>query len=116
MQKTLGGYLGHLKAFFVQMGKSEFIVPDSFLLINKSNGTNCKQVCKLYGGGVRASNQSELLKKPENQNEIHEANSNLLKTISIFNYFFLMLFLVWENYWKNSIKIKNYIFSMKKWV
>ena len=26
----------------VQMGKSEFIVPDSFLLINKSNGTNCK--------------------------------------------------------------------------
>ena len=27
---------------FVQMGKSEFIVPDLFLLINKSNGTNCK--------------------------------------------------------------------------
>ena len=27
---------------FVQMGKSEFIVPDLLVLINKSNGTNCK--------------------------------------------------------------------------
>ena len=30
------------------MGKSEFIVPDSFALINKLNGTNSKYVCKLY--------------------------------------------------------------------
>ena len=37
---------------FIQMGKSEFIVPVSFVLINKSNGTNCKYVCKLYVGAL----------------------------------------------------------------
>ena len=58
------------------MGKSEFIVPDSFALINKSNGTNCKKVCKLYGGALvieHLTNQSSL-KIQENQNEIHEPN------------------------------------------
>ena len=48
------------------MGKSEFIVPDSFALINKSNGTNCKKVCKLYGGALVSEHQTnqELLKNP----------------------------------------------------
>ena len=45
---------------FLEPGKSEFIVRDSCALINKSNGTNCKQVCKLYGG----ASVSELLKNP----------------------------------------------------
>ena len=59
------------------MGKSEFIVPDSFALINKSNGTNSKYVCKLYGGALvleHQTNQSSL-KIQENQNEIHVPNS-----------------------------------------
>ena len=41
------------------MGKSEFVVPDSCALINKSNWTNCKYVCKLYdGASVSESNQN----------------------------------------------------------
>ena len=54
------------------MGKSEFIVPDSF-----ANGTNSKYVCKLYGGALvseRQTNQSSY-KIQENQIEIHEPNS-----------------------------------------
>ena len=60
------------------MGKSEFIVPDSFALINKLNGTNSKYVCKLYGGAlvsVHQTNQSSS-KIQENQNEIHKPNSS----------------------------------------
>ena len=60
------------------MGKSEFIVPDSFALINKLNGTNSKYVCKLYGGALVSEHQTNQssLKIQENQNEIHETNSN----------------------------------------
>ena len=56
------------------MGKSEFIVPDSFVLINKSNGTNCKYVCKLYGGALVSGHQTNQssFKIQENQKEIHE--------------------------------------------
>ena len=59
------------------MGKSEFIVPDSFVLINKSNGTNCKYVCKLYGDAFVSEHQTNQssLEIQENQNEIHEPNS-----------------------------------------
>ena len=45
------------------MSKSEFIVPDSCALINKSNGTNCKYVFKLYVGALVSeyqTNQSSL--------------------------------------------------------
>ena len=61
----------------LQMGKSEFIVPDSFVLIDKSNRTNCKYVCKLYGGALVSDHQTNQssLKIQENQNEIHEPNS-----------------------------------------
>ena len=34
----------------LQPGKSEFIVTNYFALLNKTNGTKCKQVCKLYDG------------------------------------------------------------------
>ena len=59
------------------MSKSEFIVPDSCALINKSNGTNCKYVCKLYGGALVSGHQTNqsFIKIQENQNEIHEPNS-----------------------------------------
>ena len=51
------------------MGKSEIVVPDSYALINKSNWTNCKYVCKLNGGALvseHLTNQSSL-KIQENQ-------------------------------------------------
>ena len=59
------------------MGKSEFIVPDSFVLINKSNGTNWKYVCKLYDGAFVSDHQTNQssLKIQENQNESHKSNS-----------------------------------------
>ena len=40
------------------MGKSEFIVPDSFALINKSNETNCKYVSKFYDGVLVSEHQT----------------------------------------------------------
>ena len=63
------------------MGKSEFIVPNSFLLINKSNWTNCKYVWKLYGDALVSEHQTNQssLKIQENQNEIHEPNSTNLQ-------------------------------------
>ena len=66
-----------------QMGKSELIVPDLFLLINKSNGTNCKQVCQLYGGALVSEHQTNQSsqKIQENQNEIHEPNSTNMSLI-----------------------------------
>ena len=56
---------------------SEFIVPDLYVLINKSNGTNCKYVCKLYVGALVSEHQTNQssLKIQENQKEIHEPNS-----------------------------------------
>ena len=47
------------------------------MLINKSNGTNCKYVCKLYVGALVSEHQTNQssLKIQENQKEIHEPNS-----------------------------------------
>ena len=68
------------------MGKSEFIVPDSFLLINKSNGTNCKYVSKFYDGALVSEHQTNQSssKIQENQNEIHEPNSTKMTTCKYF--------------------------------
>ena len=51
------------------MGKSEFIVLDSCALINKSNWTNCKYVCKLFDGAL-------VSECPTNQNP-REPETNL---------------------------------------
>ena len=41
------------------MSKSEFIVPDSCALINKSNGTNCKYVFKSYVGALGTTSEKK---------------------------------------------------------
>ena len=61
------------------MGKSEFIVLDSCALINKSNWTNCKYVCKLYDDALvsKCTTNQNSLKIQENQKVIHKPNYTL---------------------------------------
>ena len=78
-------------------GESEFIVPDSFALINKSNGTNCKHVCKLYDDALVSEHQTNQssLNIQENQNEIHEPNSNKIDSKLQYNGFGIPIKPIW---------------------